>query len=143
MLSPRLADDLGAVQGVDVVGSVHNFVGADAVGVVHELQEGRPAVSAHLLELPAVPVLPLPAERNALRATVAISVPRNCLVFVSKFATKNFQQENECFPRTLCWMNCWWKLTGIYIIPYFSWREEVHPKIGCFQTDCITQPYHF
>ena len=65
--APSLADDLGAVQSVDVVGSVHDLVGTDTVGVIHELQEGLPAVAAHLLELTAVPVLPLPAEQNALR----------------------------------------------------------------------------
>ena len=63
MLSPRLADDLGAVQGVNVVGSVYDLVCANAVGVIHELQEGLAAVAAHLSELPAVPVLPLPAEQ--------------------------------------------------------------------------------
>ena len=50
-----------------MIHAVHNLVGADAVGVVHELQERLAAVAAHLPELAAVPVLPLPAEQNALR----------------------------------------------------------------------------
>ena len=36
IVAPSLADDLGAVQSVDVVGPVHDLVGADAVGVVGE-----------------------------------------------------------------------------------------------------------
>ena len=67
VISPRLADDPGAVQSVDVVSPVHDLVGADTVGVVLEFQEGLSAVSAHLYELAAVPVLPLPAAQNALR----------------------------------------------------------------------------
>ena len=69
VIAPCLADDLCAVQSVDVVSPVHDLVGADAVGVIHELQERLAAVAAHLLELTAVPVLPLPAEQNALRAS--------------------------------------------------------------------------
>ena len=65
-IAPRLADDLSAVQSVDVVGSVHDLVGADAIGVIHELQERLAAVAAHLLELAAVPSLPMPASK-ALR----------------------------------------------------------------------------
>ena len=59
---PSLADDLGAVQGVNVVGSVHDLVGTDTVGVIHELQERLPAVAAHLLELAAVPSEVVPVE---------------------------------------------------------------------------------
>ena len=33
VIAPSLADDLGAVQSVDVVGSVHDLVGTNAVGV--------------------------------------------------------------------------------------------------------------
>ncbi len=46
---------------------VHDLVGTDAVSVIPELQNGLPAVAAHLLKLAAVPVLPLPAEEKALR----------------------------------------------------------------------------
>lgn len=63
VIAPRLADDLGAVQSVDVVSPVHDLVGTDTVGVVHELQERLSAVAAHLLEMTALPVLPLPAEQ--------------------------------------------------------------------------------
>jgi hypothetical protein len=46
-----------------VVGPVHDLVGTDTVGVIHELQERPPAVAAHLPELTAVPPLRLPAEQ--------------------------------------------------------------------------------
>ena len=38
-----------------MVGPVHDLVGTDTVGVIHELQEGLSAATAHFLELPAVP----------------------------------------------------------------------------------------
>ena len=66
-IAPRLADDLCTVQGINVVGTVYDLVGADAVGVIPELDKRLSAVAAHLLELTAVPVLQLPAERGALR----------------------------------------------------------------------------
>ena len=55
VITPRFADDLCAVQGVNVVSPVHDLVGTDAVGVVFELQKGLAAVSTHLLQLPSVP----------------------------------------------------------------------------------------
>ena len=57
-----------------MLNTVDGLARADAVGVIHELQERLPAAAAHLLELAAVPSLPLPAERNALRES---SVPKN------------------------------------------------------------------
>ena len=68
-IAPRLADDLCSVQGVNVVGAVYDLVGADAVGVVLEFQEGLPTVSAHLPELTAVPSLPMPAEQSSARVS--------------------------------------------------------------------------
>lgn len=50
-----------------MVGPVHDLVGTDTVGVIHELQEGLSAATAHLLVLTSVPLLRLPAERGALR----------------------------------------------------------------------------
>jgi hypothetical protein len=46
VIAPRLADDLGAVQSVDVVSPVHDLVGADAVGVIPELDKRLSAVAA-------------------------------------------------------------------------------------------------
>ena len=43
------------------------LAGTDSVGVIHELQEGLSAATAHLLVLTSVPLLRLPAERGALR----------------------------------------------------------------------------
>ena len=48
IIAPRLADDLRAVQGVNVVDTVYDLVRANAVGVVSSC--------------------PPPAEQNALRA---------------------------------------------------------------------------
>ena len=64
---PFLADDLGAVQGVDMIHAVHDLVGADAVGVVLEFQERLAAVAAHLPELANRHFPRPPAEQNALR----------------------------------------------------------------------------
>jgi len=50
---PRLADDLGAVQSVDMIGSVDDLVGANAVGVVGKFDHR--AGFLHLLELTAKP----------------------------------------------------------------------------------------
>lgn len=52
--------------------AVHDLVGTDTVGVIHELQERLPAVAAHLPELAAVPPLRLPAGQDALRAVGAL-----------------------------------------------------------------------
>ena len=61
--APRLADDLCSVQGINVVGSVYDLVCADAVGVIHELQERLSAVAAHLPELANRHPPWLPAEQ--------------------------------------------------------------------------------
>ena len=86
-----------------MVGPVHDLVGADAVGVVHELQERLAAVSAHLLELAAVPVLPLPAERIALRVVCASAIGGNGIAH-SIFDTTDFRQ---AIQRSLCFWGMW------------------------------------
>ena len=65
VVAPCLADDLGAVQSINVVCTVDDLIGANTIGVVEELDYRVGFL--HLLELPAVPVLPLPAEKNTLR----------------------------------------------------------------------------
>ena len=45
-----------------MVCAVDGLIGADAVGVVHELQEGLSAATAHFLELTAVPLLRPPCS---------------------------------------------------------------------------------
>ena len=73
VISPRLADDLSAVQSVDMIHAVHDLVGTDTVGVVHELQERLPAVAAHLPELANRHSPRPPAEQNALRVLDALT----------------------------------------------------------------------
>ena len=50
---PCLADDLGSVQGVDMLNAIHRLARADAVGVVEEFDHRVGFL--HLLELPSVP----------------------------------------------------------------------------------------
>ena len=52
---------------VDMICFVHDLVGTDTIGVIHELQERLPAVAAHLPELANRHFPRPPAEQNALR----------------------------------------------------------------------------
>ena len=58
--APRLADDLGSIQGINVVGSVDDFIGADAIGVVEELDHR--VGFFHLIQLSSVPSKCIPIE---------------------------------------------------------------------------------
>ena len=53
IIAPRFADDLGAVQGVNMLNTADGFARADAVGVVTEFH--HQAGFLHLLQLPSVP----------------------------------------------------------------------------------------
>ena len=66
--APRLTDDLGAVQRVNMFIAIDDlFVCSNTVGVVLEFQERLAAVAAHLPELANRHFPRPPAEQNALR----------------------------------------------------------------------------
>ena len=50
VIPPGLADDLGSIEGVNMIGSVDGLIGANTVGIVEKLN-GR-ARLGHLLQLP-------------------------------------------------------------------------------------------